>query len=243
MDNRRLVKTVRYANPRYIGDPINAVRIFNEKQVDELVLLDIGAQARGIAMDHLAKIVPEAFMPLAYGGGIRTLDEIRSIFRLGVEKVVLGTSAARDLDLLKEASRVFGSQSIVASLDLRRNWLGRKHAYYRNARRLASRDPLTFARALEAAGAGEILLNDVDREGTMAGMDLALFRSVAEAVSVPVVASGGAGSLDDLLAAWRQGGVHAVAAGSLFVYKGRLRAVLINYPSEESIQERLSQEP
>lgn len=241
LDNKRLVKTNCYRNPRYIGDPINAVRIFNDKEVDELVLLDINAASSGIRFEHIQMIVSEAFMPIAYGGGVRSLKDIQTLFQLGIEKVVLGTAAVETPHLVSEASNWFGSQSIVVSVDVKTDLWGRQRAFYANASRKIREEPLAYARRMVDLGAGEILLNDVSREGTMKGMNLDLIRLFSQGLSVPVVASGGAGTLSDILDAWRLGGAHAVSAGSLFVFKGPLRAVLINYPQESAIQALLSE--
>jgi cyclase len=240
LENRRLVKTIHYRNPRYIGDPINAVRIFNEKEVDELALLDINAATAGINYEHIRKIVSEAFMPIAYGGGVQRLEDIRTLFQIGIEKVVIGTAAVESPELVSQASARFGSQSIVVSVDVKTDLWGNRRVFYANARRKLKEDAVAFAQRMVALGAGEIILNDVDREGSMKGMDLPLIRSMSQALAVPLVASGGAGSLGDLLDAWQSGGAHAVSAGSLFVYKGPLRAVLINYPQDSAVQAALS---
>lgn len=236
LERRRLVKTTRYRNPRYVGDPINAVRIFDDKQVDELAVLDIRAQNAGIDFPYLRKVVSEAFMPVAYGGGVRSLNDIRDLLRVGVEKVVLGSAAVETPELVSQAAARFGSQSIVVSVDVRSDWRGRRRLVHRNALRCVGGDPLGFAQSMVRAGAGEILLNDVDREGTMSGLDLEFIRPFTASLGVPVIASGGAASARDLVAAWRRAGAHAVAAGSLFVFKGPLRAVLINYPSDEVVR-------
>jgi cyclase len=241
LENKRLVKTIHYRKPRYIGDPINAVRIFNDKEVDELVLLDIGAASSGIRFEHIQKIVSEAFMPIAYGGGVRSLEDIRTLFQIGIEKVVLGTAAVETPDLVREASTWFGSQSIVVSVDVKTDFWGKRRVFYANAKRKIKEEPLGYAQRMVTLGAGEILLNDVDREGTMGGMDLDQIRRFSQGLDVPMVASGGAGSLRDVLDAWELGGAHAVSAGSLFVFKGPLRAVLINYPQESAIQALLSE--
>ena len=227
-----LVKTVRFAAPAYLGDPRNTVRIFNEREVDELVLLDITATARGTGprLDLLREIVDEAFMPLAYGGGIRTPDEARAVLALGVEKVVLSTHAVRDPALVGACADAFGSSSVVVCLDVRRSLLGRYEVVVANGTERTRQRPADLAAEMVRRGAGEIVVQSVDRDGAMGGYDVALVRSVADAVPVPVVALGGAGSLADLAAAVAEGGASAVAAGSLFVFHGRHRAVLVNYP-------------
>ncbi len=237
LKGRGLYKTVRFREPRYVGDPINAVRIFNDKGVDELVVLDIVAslEDRGPDLELLRDIASEAFVPLCYGGGVRTVEQFAALFRLGVEKVAVNTGLVEVPGLIAEASRRFGGQSVIASIDVKRTMLGRYRVHVRGGRQATGLDPVTAARQAEDAGAGEILLNSIDRDGTMQGMDLALIRSVADAVSVPLVAVGGAGSIEHIAEAIAQGGASAVAAGSLFVFTGRHRAVLITYPSEAEL--------
>lgn len=236
LDERRLVKTVRFSAPRYIGDPINAVRIFNRKEVDELILLDISPAAaeRGPQFDFIREIVSEAFMPVAYGGGVRTLAHMEKLFALGVEKISLNTAAEELPGLLAEAAKVFGRQSIVAAVDFRRRLLGRVAALTRRGTRELPRTPVEQARAAADVGAGEILLQSVDRDGTFSGYDLPMIQAVSSAVDVPVIACGGAGSITDMAAALVHG-ASAAAAGSLFVFHGKLRAVLISYPSPDEL--------
>lgn len=232
---RGLVKTVRFRRARYIGDPLNAVKIFNEKGADELVALDITAwpERRGPDYDFLAQLAGECFMPLCYGGGVRTLDQMAALYRLGIEKVILGAAATQPAFISAAAAR-FGSQSVAVCIDVRRNWLGGRSVRVENGRRLAGRDPIAYARAAAAAGAGELILQSIDHEGTGQGYALDLVRAVSAAVDVPVVALGGAASHDDLRAAL-QAGAAAAAAGSQFVYYGPHRAVLISYPSPDEL--------
>lgn len=227
-----LVKTARFGDPRYIGDPRNAVRIFNEKEVDELVLLDIFAtvENRGPQLALIREIVTEAFMPVAYGGGIRNIEDVRAIFKCGVEKVVLGKQAFTSPSLVIEVARQFGSQSLVVCVDVKKNLFGSYVVMVGGGRQSTKQDPVSYALNAEKLGAGEILLNSIDRDGTMEGYDLALINAVSGAVGIPVIACGGAGKAEDFGAAVREG-ASAVAAGSLFVYHGRHRAVLISYPS------------
>src|SRR6185436_14618324 len=192
--NGGLVKTVRFADPKYVGDPINAVRIFNDKEVDELVFLDIAATQAGTGpnFELLTDIASEAFMPFGYGGGITTVDQIRRLFKVGVEKVVLNTAAARTPDLVAQAAAIAGRSSVVVSIDVRRGWLGKYSVCIGNGSEDLKRDPVDYAREMERLGAGEIFLTAIDRDGTQSGYDLELVERVARAVSVPVVASGGA---------------------------------------------------
>jgi len=229
-----LVKTVRFADPAYVGDPSNAIRIFNDKEVDELALLDIQASRRGTPPDTtlIERLCGECFMPVAYGGGITSVAQMRDIFRCGVEKVILNTAAVESPTLVREASERFGSQAVVGAIDARRRpsadgW----EAFLRNGTRGTGLEPAALAEQLCAAGVGEILLTAIDREGTMAGFDLDLMRSVTTRVGVPVIAHGGAGDVDDLRRAVTEGGASACAAGSMVVYFGRRRGVLINFPS------------
>jgi cyclase len=228
-----LVKTIRFRRPAYVGDPINAVRIFNDKEVDELLLLDIDASraGRGPDLPLLERIAREAFMPLGYGGGIRSPEEARRIQALGFEKIAVNAAALSDLTLLGLIAAACGSQSVVAAIDVKRDWLNRRRVYNHVRRRCLPLDPVERARAAVAAGAGEVLVQAADRDGSWSGYDLDLVRSVTEAVRVPVMALGGAGSVEDLGAAVREGGASAAAAGSLFVFHGPRRAVLISYPS------------
>lgn len=229
-----LVKTRRFKDPVYVGDPVNAVRIFSEKEVDEIVILDIDASREGREPNYalVAEIAGECFMPMAYGGGVRTLEQVRKLIRSGVEKVVVNSALAESTRLLTEAADVFGSQAIVAGIDVRRALFGGYSVVVKSASvqtRLALDE---HAKQVEAAGAGEIFVNSVDRDGMMAGYDLDLIRRVTSAVSVPVVACGGAGTVEHLVEAVRSAGASAVSAGSMFVFHGKHRAVLINYPKE-----------
>lgn len=232
-----LVKTVRFANAKYVGDPINAVRIFNDKEVDELVFLDIGAtlSGRGPNFDLLAGIASEAFMPFGYGGGITTADQVKRLFALGVEKVVINTAASTTPALVAEAASLAGTSSVVASIDVRRGVLGTYSVYVRSGQQDLKQDPVTYAREMERLGAGEILLTAIDRDGTQAGYDLDVIRRVTAAVSIPVVAAGGAGRLRHFREAV-DAGASAVAAGSLFVFHGKHRAVLITYPAYPELE-------
>jgi cyclase len=233
-----LVKTQGFRRPRYVGDPINAVRIFNDKYVDELVFLDIDASRTGAEpnYDLIQRIAGECFMPLCYGGGIRTLEQARRIVAAGVEKIAVNSMAIEQPGLLTELSRELGASSVVAAIDVKRDWFGRDRVYHPGRRRLTRLDPVEHAKAAVAAGAGEIFLNSVDRDGTGAGFDQGLIARVAAAVNVPVIACGGAAGLEDMRAAV-QSGASAAAAGSMFVFYGPHRAVLINYPAYAAVRE------
>ncbi len=232
-----LVKSVKFRNPSYVGDPINAVRIFSGKEVDEIALLDIGATASGAGpdFDAISEIVAEAFMPLAYGGGITSIDDAGRILELGVEKIVLNTVLARNPAIIDELAARFGSQSIVASIDVADGLFRSRQVKVRNGRESLRRDPVDFAREMERRGAGELLLTSIARDGTGIGYDCDLIGSVADAVGVPLIASGGAGKLEHFAEAIAAG-ASAVAAGSMFVYHGPHRAVLVSYPDRRNLE-------
>lgn len=228
-----LVKTVGFSNPAYIGDPRNAILIFNEKEVDELMFLDIVATKRKREPDFslIERLASECFMPIAYGGGVSSLEQMRRILRGGVEKIVLNAAAISNASLVREASLEFGSQAVVVSIDAREAGSGEWTVATHGAEVDTGRHPVEFALAMQEAGAGEILLTSVVRDGTMTGYDLGLTRQVASALDIPLIANGGAGSLEDCAQVMRHSGARACAVGSLFVYYGGNRAVLISYPS------------
>lgn len=236
-----LVKTKKFKDAVYIGDPINAVRIFSDKEADEIVIFDIDAsrERREPNYELIAEMAGEAFMPVAYGGGVRSLEQIRRLIRSGVEKVVINTLATESTDAIREAVDVFGSQAIVGAVDVRRKLLGGYAVVTKSATETTKLNLQHHIQNLLQAGVGELLINDVDRDGCMVGYDMALVRSVTQA-RVPVVVCGGAGTLAHLREAVFDGGASAVAAGSMFVFHGKHRAVLINYPKPAELQEILS---
>lgn len=235
-----LVKTTRFKKPIYVGDPVNAVRIFNDKEVDELVVLDMDpARGRGsIRMSLLEEIASEAFMPVAYGGGIATQKTGRSLIELGLEKVVINSAQATAPHVIPDLVSVLGSQAVVGSIDYRVK-RGGTEAFTHAARTKLGRSALVAARELVAMGVGEIFLNSIDRDGTMTGFDLPTIQSVTVDIDVPVLACGGAGNLTDMRNALAAG-ASAVAAGSMFVFHGRHRAVLITYPDRREIEGLMS---
>ena len=239
--NRGLVKTVKFKDAKYIGDPINAVRIFNDKEVDELVFLDINAtvENKPPQFDLIKDIATECFMPFGYGGGIHDLDTAQKILKMGSEKIIVN-SAASNFELLQDMADVFGSQSVVVSIDVKRSMRGKYEIYTHSGTKKTGINPVEFAMDVEKNGAGEILLNSIDRDGTMSGYDLDLLSSVTKKVNIPVVACGGAGQLEHFEQAVSKGGASAVAAGSMFVFHGIHRAVLINYPTQEELKQYLS---
>jgi cyclase len=232
-----LVKTFKFGKPKYVGDPVNAIRIFNEKEVDELMVLDIGASREGRAPDFplIERFAGECFMPLCYGGGIRDVEQARRLFSIGVEKVCLQTSILDDVSLVGRIAERFGNQSVIASIDVKKDLFGRHRLYGACAGRTRSMPWQEQLRRVVEAGAGEVALNAVDRDGQMQGMDLALIREASASISVPLIAIGGAGSLDDIKAA-ANAGASAVAAGAFFVFHGPHRAVLITYPNYRQLE-------
>lgn len=232
-----LVKTVKFGKPQYVGDPINAVKIFNEKEVDELMVVDIDATREGRGPDFglIEELAGECFMPLCYGGGIRDAGDARTLFKLGVEKVSLQSAALRDPSVLRQIADTAGEQAVVVSLDLKRNWRGRPMLYSASGAPTGGGDWREALRTMIAAGAGEILLNAVDRDGMMRGVDLDLIREASTIADVPLIAIGGVGSMADIRAA-TDAGASAVAAGAYFVFQGPHRAVLITYPRYDDLR-------
>lgn len=231
--NKGLVKTVGFDNPKYVGDPINAVRIFNEKEVDELVVLDIDATANGVEPDYgmIRNLAAECRMPLGYGGGVKTVEQAVRIIRMGVEKVAVSSLAVENPGVVSAMARHVGSQSVVAVLDVKKaSKSGGYEVWTHNATRNTHRDAVDFARQMEDCGVGEITINSIEQDGVMKGYDIEIARRIREAVTVPMTVLGGAGSLQDIELLIRNFGVIGAAAGSLFVFKGVYKAVLINYP-------------
>jgi cyclase len=229
-----LYKTEKFRNPKYVGDPRVAVKIFNDKGADEIAIIDILATREGRQPDFqlIEEIAGESFMPLGYGGGIRTRGEVRRILSLGAEKVIINTRAVEDPDFVRAVSEDNGAQSITICIDVKKDLFGRSRAMTHCGQTKTSWDPAELAQRMEEAGAGELIVQSIDREGTMSGYDLKLTRSVAEAVAIPVIALGGAGSEQDLARAVKDGGASAAAAGAMFVFQGPHRAILITYPDD-----------
>lgn len=228
-----LVKTTKFKNPVYLGDPINALRIFNEKEVDELVLFDIDAakKKRQPNYEWIRDLVSECFMPIGYGGGIDSIDKAKRIFDIGVEKVVINTSSF-DYNFIENLSAIYGSQSVVVCIDVKKSYFGNYKFYTRSGQTKGKVDPVNHAINVVKAGCGEIIIQSIDKEGTMGGFDSEITKMISDCVDVPVVASGGAGSISDFDSVLKYGNASAVAAGSLFVYKGIQKGILINYPTE-----------
>lgn len=238
LKGRGLYKTVQFKNPTYIGDPINTMRIFNDKEVDEIIILDITAtkDRHGPNLEQISEIVSESFMPLAYGGGVTSLDQARALFDIGVEKIILNSAAVENPDLIESIARVGGSQAVVVSIDVRKTMFSGLKVFTQSGTQKTSLDPILWAKEAEKRGAGEIMVTSIDREGTFKGYETALIRQIADNVTLPVIACGGAASLSDFAAVLKDGHASAVAAGSMFVFQGPHRAVLISYPTRSELE-------
>jgi cyclase len=229
-----LVKTVNFKNPKYVGDPINAVKIFNEKAVDELAVFDIDATVLGKEPNYslIERLASQSMMPLCYGGGVKTVEQAQRIFSLGIEKIALSSAVLHNPELITEISDRVGAQSVIVVLDVKKKLLGGYEVYTHNGKKATGINPFKFVEEAQKLGAGEIVINSIDKDGVMKGYDLDLIAKVREKISLPMTVLGGAGSLDDIEKVIDQHGVIGVAAGSLFVFKGPYKAVLINYPTQ-----------
>ena len=235
--DRGLVKTVRFKSPTYLGDPINAVKIFNDLKADELVFLDITAtkESRLPPLDLLREISEEAFMPFAAGGGIKSIEDAKKIVGSGAEKIVINSASVSNPSLISQIADHFGAQSLIVSIDVKKNFWGKYKVCTEGGRKMTDLEPDEHAANMEKHGAGEILINSIDMDGTMTGFDLELIKLISGSVKIPVIGCGGAGTLADLNKAITIGGASAVAAGSMFVFQGPRRAVLINYPEPHEL--------
>jgi len=235
--NNGLVKTVKFKDSTYIGDPVNTVKIFNEKEVDEIFFLDIDATRfkKEPPYELIQNIASECFMPFAYGGGIHSLQQIERIIKSGAEKIIINTQAFLGKNFLKDAVHQFGSSTIAVSVDVKREFLKGNIVYIKGGTQSTGINPVDYAREIENTGAGEILINSIDRDGVMEGYDIELIKSISNSIKIPLIACGGAGRLSDFGLAVKQGGASAAAAGSFFVFHGKRRAVLITYPSYSEI--------
>lgn len=238
LKDKALVKSVNFKDYKYIGDPINAVKIFNDLKADELTFLDIDAtlQNRLIDLELLRDIGEEANMPFAVGGGIKTLNDIKKIISYGAEKVVINTYAAQNPDFIKQASETFGSSTITVCMDVKKKLFGRETTWLMNGKNATGFNPVEFARLMEEKGAGEIIVQSITNDGLMTGYDLPLLNAISKEVTIPVVALGGAGNMEHLKQAYTQGHANGLAAGSMFVYQGSKKGVLINYPGKEELR-------
>jgi cyclase len=232
--NNGLVKTVNFKNPKYVGDPINAVRIFNDKGVDELAFFDIDATVLNKEPNYnlIEKIACQSMMPLCYGGGVKTVEQAKRIFSLGIEKIALSSAIIESPKLITEISEQVGSQSVIVVLDVRKKLFGGYDIYSHNGKKSTGINPIKFVEEVQALGAGEVIINSIDNDGVMKGYDLDLIAKVREKITIPMTVLGGAGSLNDIEKVIDNHGVIGVAAGSLFVFKGLYKAVLINYPTQ-----------
>jgi cyclase len=230
-----LVKTVNFKNPKYVGDPINAVRIFNEKEVDELAIFDIDATVKGLEPNYslIERIANQSRMPLCYGGGVKTVEQAQKIFGLGIEKIALSSAVLQNPQLITQIADRVGSQSVIVVLDVKKKLFGGYEVYTHNGKKATGINPFKFVEDAQKLGAGEIIINSIDQDGVMKGYDPSLIDKVREKISLPLTVLGGAGSLNDINQVIDKHGIIGVAAGSLFVFKGVYKAVLINYPSFE----------
>jgi len=237
LQNEDLVKTIHFKKPNYLGDPINAVKIFNDREVDELIFLDINATKNKTEPNYqlLRDIASECFMPFCYGGGIKDCETIKKLFSLGVEKVAINSEFYKHPEIIKQASKLFGNQSIVVSIDVNKNIFGKYKAFSNGGKINTNQNPIEVAKKAEQLGAGELLINSINKDGTMSGYDLEIINNISKSVNIPVIACGGAGNIKDLFKAINVG-ASAVAAGSLFVYHGKQKGILINYPDKNNIK-------
>lgn len=238
LKNLGLVKSKAFKDFRYIGDPINAVKIFNDLKADELVFLDITAtsEKRLISLEFIKKIGEEANMPFAVGGGIRSIEDIRKIISAGAEKVILNTYAAQNPDFIKEASETFGSSTICVCIDVKKNFFGKEQTWILNGNKSTGYPPIDFAKLMQEKGAGEIIIQSIEKDGSMTGYDIDLIKKISGALTIPVVALGGAGNINHLKEAYLEGHVNGLAAGSMFVYQGPKHGVLISYPEKSEMK-------
>jgi cyclase len=239
LKDSKLVKTIKFKNPDYVGDPINAVMIYNEKEVDELIFLDVTATVEGKRPPFkvISEIATECFMPFTYGGGINNISDVKEIFKLGVEKIAVNSHAVEHPEFLAQIAETNGSQSVVVAIDVKKTWSGHK-VFTKCGTKNTGLDPAEWAKEAERSGAGEILLTSIDMDGTMEGYDTELISKVAKAVRVPVIACGGAGKIQDFRKAV-DAGASAVAAGSMVVYHGAAKGVLINFPRASELRDIL----
>lgn len=239
-----LVKTTRFKDPKYVGDPINAVKIFNEKEVDELFVIDIDASREGSEPDYkmIANLAIECRMPFCYGGGIKTVEQSQKIFSLGVEKIAVSSIAIENTQIVSDIAEKVGNQSVVVVLDVKKKSLSSKYELFTyNGTKPTGIDPVSFAVEMQKKGAGEIVINSIDQDGVMKGFEMDLIDRIRKVISIPLTVMGGAGSINDIGNIIHHHGIIGVAAGSLFVFKGKYRAVLINYPTAEEKEELLKQ--
>lgn len=235
LQDNGLVKTLNFKNPKYVGDPINAVKIFNEKEVDELAVFDIDATAKGLEPNYslIERIANQSRMPLCYGGGVKTVEQAQKIFGLGIEKIALSSAVLQNPDLITQIAERVGAQSVIVVLDVKKKLFGGYELYTHNGKKATGINPFDFAEKAQQLGAGEVVINSIDQDGVMKGYDMNLIDKVREKISLPLTVLGGAGSLQDIQEVIKKHKIIGVAAGSLFVFKGVYKAVLINYPTKK----------
>jgi len=236
-----LYKTEKFKKPKYIGDPINSIKIFNTKEVDELMLFDIDASVQNKVPNYkmIDNIAGECFMPLCYGGGVKTIEQMKKIYSLGVEKISLSSQAVLNPSLIQEAATIFGNQAVVVTIDIKKDFWKKKKVFINNGKRNTKMNPIDFVKQMEKMGAGEVIINSIDNDGVMKGFDYEVLKELKKVINIPVVALGGAGNFSHIKEVFEFSKVDAVACGSLFVYQGPLKGVLINYPPEEKIKKLL----
>ncbi len=232
--NKGLVKTTQFSNPKYVGDPINAVKIFNEKEVDELIVLDIDSSINNTEPNYklIEKLAYECRMPLCYGGGIKNVNQAREIFSLGVEKIAISSIAVENPKIISEIAERVGNQSVVVVLDIKKKLLGGYEIYTHNAKKKSGLDPFEFVQTIQSLGAGELVINSIDNDGLMKGYDYKLIKQISDRVKIPLTVMGGASSVEDFKRLIKEHDIIGLAAGSFFVFKGKYKAVLINYPTQ-----------
>tara|TARA_B100001057_G_scaffold501028_1_gene619809 strand:- start:6293 stop:7051 length:759 start_codon:yes stop_codon:yes gene_type:complete len=237
LNGKRLFKSIKFNKKIYVGDPINTIKLFNEKEVDEICILEIQSTNSKIDPDYsyIELLASQCYVPLSYGGGINTINKAKNILSCGVEKVVINSYATKNISFIEELSKETGSSSIIVSIDIKKNFFGKYSIYSHSGRRKYKKDIYDYIDQIQKYGAGEILINSINRDGMQCGYDIELIKKIAKRIKVPLIVCGGAGSLEDLSDAVKAG-ASAVAAGSLFVFKGPHRAVLINYPSYSKLQ-------
>lgn len=238
LKNKGLVKTTKFRDPIYIGDPINAVKIFNERNADELIFLDITAskENRTIPVDLVKRVGDEAFMPISVGGGINTIEQAKEMLNVGAEKVVINTAGVKNPKVITEIAKTFGNQSIAVSIDVKKDLFGKYHIYGKSGSEKSDMDLVAHAKKMRDLGAGEIIINNIDNDGVMKGYDIELIKLISSNVDIPVVALGGAGNEQDFVDCIKFGKASAAAAGSMFVYYGKKKGILINYPERKDLE-------
>ena len=236
-----LYKTQKFKNPTYIGDPINAIKIFNTKEVDELMFFDIDASAKNKDPNYkmIEDIASECFMPLCYGGGVKTIEQMKRIYSLGVEKISISSEAILNPSLIQEAASVFGNQAVIVTIDVKKDFWKKKKVFINNGKKNTKKNPIDFVKQLENMGAGEVIINSIDNDGVMKGFDNELLKELKLIINIPIIALGGAGNLNHIKEVFEISKIDAAACGSMFVYQGPLKGILINYPPYQKLQEML----